>query len=173
MTKRDFLRKLQSVRTTERGIAPDPEFVVRNRALLMSKVRKSLPTAHIAAPSRAKTAMQFVPQRMVDFLRAPVMATASILLTVMGGSVFSVSASERSIPGDFLYPIKIAAEQTRLALTSDKAEKLKLKSSFVDRRVQEIKTLSAAPVPQHREDAALGGEVGKRYGGSGRSGEDR
>jgi hypothetical protein len=84
------------------------------------------------------------------------------MVTVFGGSIFSVSASDRSLPGDFLYPIKIATEQTRLALTSGKIDKLKLKSEFVDRRVDEIKTLATATDPERPVRLKQAAEVLKR-----------
>jgi hypothetical protein len=70
-----------------------------------------------------------------------------------------VSASERSVPGDFLYPVKIAGEQTRLALTQGKADRVRLKAEFVDRRVEEIKTIVNTPEKKTSDrlrDAALG-----------------
>ena len=143
MTKHDLLRKLKSVRTTERAIVPDASFVLRTRENLLLQVRNTLPTRPVAMPTRAKLAMgSLVPDRMMDFMRAPVLAAFSVFVAIFGGSVMSVSASSRSIPGDFLYPIKIATEQTRLALTSGKVDRLKLKSEFVNRRVDEIKVLA-------------------------------
>lgn len=159
MTKRELLRKLESVRSTERGIVPNPEWVKNNREHLMMQVRSGLQTTSLRSPARAKIALKhFIPERAVNLVRAPFIATASIMLTVLGGSILSVSASERSVPGDFLYPIKIASEQTQLALVSDKKDKLKLKTEFVDRRVQEIKTIanSQDANPSRLKDAAAG-----------------
>ena len=122
---------------------PDASFVLRTRENLLLQVRNTLPTRPVAMPTRAKLAMgSLVPDRMMDFMRAPVLAAFSVFVAIFGGSVMSVSASSRSIPGDFLYPIKIATEQTRLALTSGKVDRLKLKSEFVNRRVDEIKVLA-------------------------------
>lgn len=148
MTKRDLLRKLKSVRTTEREIVPDVAFVSRTRENLLLQVRNTLPTRPVAMPARAKLMMKhLVPERLMNLMRAPVLAILSVMVTVFGGSIVSVSASSRSIPGDFLYPIKIAAEQTRLAFTSGKVDRLMLKSEFVDRRVDEIKSLATTSNP--------------------------
>lgn len=142
---------------------PDQAFVSRTRESLLLQVRNTLPTKPVAMPARAKSmARHMMPERIVNFMRAPALATLSIFVTVFGGSIFSVSASDRSLPGDFLYPIKIATEQTRLALTSDKAAKLKLKTEFVDRRVDEIKTLAASPVPEQPVRLKQAAEVLKR-----------
>jgi len=56
-----------------------------------------------------------------------------------------VSAAERSLPGDFLYSVKLATEQARLALTKDPQERLKLKTEFTERRVDEIIQVIAGP----------------------------
>lgn len=163
MTKRDLLRKLQSVRSAERVIVPDAEFVLRTREHLLMQVRNTLPTRPSAMPARAKLAVNhLVPERLMNLVRAPALAMLSVLVTVFGGSIVSVSASDRSLPGDFLYPIKIATEQTRLALTSGKIQKLKLKSEFVDRRVSEIKTLATATDPEQPVRLKQAAEVLKR-----------
>lgn len=143
MTKRDLLRKLKSVRTTEREIVPDASFVLRTRENLLLQVRNTLPTRPVAMPARAKLAMNYlVPDRLMNLMRAPALAMLSVMVAIFGSSIVGVSASSRSVPGDFLYPIKIATEQTRLAFTSGKVDRLKLKSEFVDRRVDEIKVLA-------------------------------
>lgn len=122
---------------------PDPAFILRTREHLLMQVRNTLPTRPVAMPIRAKIVMRyFVPERLMNLMRAPALAMLSVMVTIFGGSIVSVSASSRSVPGDFLYPIKIATEQTRLAFTSDKVDRLKLKSEFVDRRVDEIKALA-------------------------------
>ncbi|MCE9585923.1 DUF5667 domain-containing protein [Candidatus Uhrbacteria bacterium] len=163
MTKRDLLRKLHSVRTTERSIVPDAEFVLRTREKLLMQVRNTLPTRPVAMPKRAKLAMShLIPQRLMNLVRAPALAMLSVMVTVFGGSILSVSASDRSLPGDFLYPIKIATEQTRLAFTSGKIDKLILKSEFVDRRVDEIKSLATNTDPEQPARMRQAAEVLKR-----------
>lgn len=163
MTKRDLLRKLQSVRNTERGIVPDAEFVLRTREKLLLQVRNTLPLAPEMVPSRSAFSFKHLfPERVVNLVRAPALAMFSVFVTVFGGSILSVSASDRSLPGDFLYPIKIATEQTRLALTSGKTEKLRLKTEFVDRRVEEIKVIASTPVPEKPVRLKQAAEVLKR-----------
>lgn len=145
MSKRDLLRKLRSIRSTERGIVPDQAWVLRTRGTLMDKVRRADALAPLPVSLRWREAARtFAPSKLVQLMRAPTLATLSVIGAVLGGSLMSVSASERSVPGDFLYPIKLASEQTRLALTADKADRVRLKTEFVDRRVEEIKTIVKA-----------------------------
>lgn len=144
--KRDLLRKLRSVRSTERAIVPDPVWVSRTRSALIDEARRSGATAPFSSFARIRAFFgAFVPMRAMQFVRTPVLATLSIFAALLGGSFASVSAAERSLPGDFLYPIKIAGEQTRLAFTQDKADRVRLKAEFVDRRVDEIRTIVNTP----------------------------
>ena len=148
MSKHDILRKFAAVRSTDRGIVPDQAWVLRTRERLVKDAKQSLASGAMQQPSRMKALRAFVPARAFDFLRAPALAMMSILVTVLGGSLVGVSASERSVPGDFLYPIKLAGEQTRMAFISDKTERIKLKTEYVDRRVAEIKTIASQPNPE-------------------------
>lgn len=146
MSKRDLLRKLRSVHSAERGIVPDQAWVSRTRVELMQKVRQADALVPLPASLRWREAARtFAPAKLVSLMRGPALATLSVIGAVLGGSLMGVNASERSVPGDLLYPIKLASEQTRLALTSDKAERIRLKTEFVDRRVEEIKTIVKAP----------------------------
>ncbi len=159
MNKRELLQKLATVRSTERGIVPDQAWVKRTRETLLMQVRNSASVVPVRGQRQAKIAAQhFIPEKLMNLVRAPALALSAVLMTVLGGSIASVNASERSLPGDWLYPIKIASEQTRLALVSDKSEKLKLKTEFVDRRVQEIKTIAngSEKKPALLKEAAAG-----------------
>lgn len=160
MSKRDLLRKLRSVRSTERGIVPDQAWVLRTRSRLMEQTRNADALSPLPASLRFREAARtFVPTEVLRWMRTPALAAFSILITVLGGSLASVSASDRSVPGDFLYPVKIASEQTRLAFTQGKADRVRLKAEFVDRRVEEIKTIVNTPEkknPDRLREAAMG-----------------
>jgi hypothetical protein len=60
------------------------------------------------------------------------------LALVLGGTGF---ASAQSLPGDQLYPVKIAAEQARLGLVSDPAQRLQIKAVYDRERVDEVEAL--------------------------------
>ncbi len=67
-------------------------------------------------------------------------AFAALVLVVLGGSAVELSA--RTVPGQFLYPVKILTEKVRFALTSDPDERVELRITFSERRLDEIvKTL--------------------------------
>ena len=129
MTTREFQQKIRAVSQVNRGIVPDPAWVSRTRQTLLMQVRNSMPAEQVSWGDTVKQALKaMVPARLVALTRAPALATLSIFGVLLGGSIASVSAAERSLPGDFLYPVKLVTEQTRLALTKDRTEKLKLKN---------------------------------------------
>lgn len=67
-------------------------------------------------------------------------AVAGFVMLLLGAS--SVELSARTVPGNFLYPIKILTERVRFALTSDPQERVELRLTFSERRLSEIvKTL--------------------------------
>lgn len=144
MSNRDFQRLLKAVHATERKIVPDEAWVKDARKTLLAHVARELPEQGLSRADQLRALVKpFVPTALFQWMRGPVVAVLSVFAVVLGGSIASVSAADRSLPGDWLFPIKLAAEQTRLALTSDKAARLRLKSEFVDRRVEEIKTVAA------------------------------
>jgi len=67
---------------------------------------------------------------------ATVVAIALALLLVGGGG--TVAAAAGSMPDEPLYPVKIASEQVRLALTPSSLGKAELYANLADKRVAEI-----------------------------------
>ncbi|MGA6994223.1 MAG: DUF5667 domain-containing protein [Candidatus Deferrimicrobiaceae bacterium] len=63
-------------------------------------------------------------------------AFAGIVMLILGAS--SVELSARTVPGDFLYPVKILTERVRFALTSDPEERVELRLTFSERRLSEV-----------------------------------
>jgi len=54
-------------------------------------------------------------------------------------------ASQQSLPEDFLYPLKLASEQARVALTLDSRQKIALELALAELRLQEARQLSMRP----------------------------
>jgi hypothetical protein len=88
----------------------------------------------------------------MNFLRGAVLA----LLILFGGGTLTVYASQGSLPGDRLYPVKTLSEDTLLSLTASPDKRVSLNLEFADRRLAEMAKLQAdgRPIPQ---------EVANRY----------
>lgn len=142
----DLRTRIRTLRTTERGVRPDAAWVRRTRETLLMQVRNTLPTEELGRAQRMRELFRtFVSERLARLVRTPVMAVLSSIAVVTGGSILSVSAAERSLPGDFFYGLKLVTEQARLALTSAKEDRLILKSEFTERRVDELGKISDNP----------------------------
>ena len=107
------------------------------------QVRNTMPSA-IAAEKNKRTLAAAYPSFM-RVLRGPVFIVCSIIVIITGGSIASVRAAERSLPGDAFYLVKLVAEQTQLVLTPSVPDRMKLKAEFTKRRVLDLKTVIASP----------------------------
>jgi hypothetical protein len=71
-----------------------------------------------------------------------ILALAVVSVTALGGGI--VWAASNSLPGDLLYPVKLATEDTRLALASAPGTQVDLALEFVEERSEEAQVLAAA-----------------------------
>ncbi|MFA6429330.1 MAG: DUF5667 domain-containing protein [Patescibacteria group bacterium] len=160
MYAHSIVRTLKQLRDEKRGIHPDPAWMLRVRAQVQGQVQASCAQGTQAKVSFVVQAWQAVcalfPTSVIAAIRGPAFAVASLIFVVLGGSIMSVSAAEKSLPGDVLFSVKLATEQTRIMLAKTQGQKLKLKTEFVGRRVQEVRDLVASPSPDqgHRIKAA-------------------
>jgi hypothetical protein len=84
------------------------------------------------------------------------MAAFIFLAVIILGGFTTAAASAQSLPGDILYPFKLASERTRLWLTRSPGERLALEETFDDLRAQEILELMQS---NRNESVRLAGEV--------------
>lgn len=154
MNSRELKTAIRLMRDAERRIRPDAAWVLRTRTTLLKSIRHQAikqPVMSFGTRCRAFIAA-YVSRSTIDLIRGPVMAVISVFAVVAGGSLASVSAAERSIPGDLLYPVKLATEQARILMESEAPGQLKLKTEFAERRGQEIKQLvQATPSPKQTQ----------------------
>lgn len=163
MSRKELQELQYALKTMKEGVEPDLDWMQSDRSALLSHIEGTMPAAPEGMSGVAKTVVgKLFPREAIQLIRGPVVAALSVLIFVTGGSIASVSASERSLPGDFLYPVKIAAEQTRLVLTTNKSDRLRLKTEFVERRVQEIKTVAESDAADKQERVKVAAEGLKR-----------
>jgi len=67
----------------------------------------------------------------------------AVVLALVGSGTGTVLASQGSSPGDILYPVKRSAERVQLAFTFIDARESKLRTELLDRRVDELVTVTA------------------------------
>ena len=77
-----------------------------------------------------------------------VVTAIAIVVSLLGGTgAATVYASQDSLPGETLYPVKIWSEDVRLDLTADPQDKLDLSLDFADERMAEIQELVDEGLP--------------------------
>jgi hypothetical protein len=64
-----------------------------------------------------------------------------LVIVLFGGTTATVLASQNSIPGDTLYPIKTTLERTRLSLARSSDARVELQLEFAEQRLGEIEAL--------------------------------
>jgi hypothetical protein len=164
MSHHQMLKKLRLIRQSAKRIKPDASWVSATRSTLLMQVRNTLPTSQIQRSSVIKEWLKFfAPYFSVNrWLRTPVFSMALVLFALFGGSLLSVSAAERSLPGDFLYSVKLATEQARLAMTKNPQARVILKTEFTGRRVDEMKQVVNTPIEGRNGRVVQAAEVLKR-----------
>ncbi len=69
------------------------------------------------------------------------LSIAAVLLVLVFGLIGTTIASGQSLPGDTLYPVKLAWEQVQISLASGTAQRLGLQAAFEQNRVKEVSKL--------------------------------
>jgi hypothetical protein len=87
-----------------------------------------------------------------EFVQARVFAPVAVLLVIFVGTG-TAAAAQGTLPGDFLYPVKLSINETiEVALASTPVARAEVSSKLAERRVEEAEALSA--------EGALTPEVG-------------
>ena len=81
--------------------------------------------------------LQFAGHEFSQTVLQPAAMTLVALILVMGSWTATVNASY-SVPGDLLYPVKLATERVRLTMASTAQARAELHVEFAGRRLQEI-----------------------------------
>lgn len=104
--------------------------VGRRRFLEEAARRKESPGLRLSLPAWLRSSLR----------PAFALATALVVLAALVGGGATMAAAH-SLPGDYLYPVKLVSEQVRLAFTSDPAVRTELVNQFAEERRQEAQTV--------------------------------
>ena len=124
------LLRTASVARIAASVQPRPEFKAEARrrfqaSLIGMKVQQNERRAHSGN------------RRHWQWHSAWAISLVAVVIVVMGGAS-TVAASNGSMPGSRLYPVKLAAERVQLALTPGEMARTELNAKFADRRTEEI-----------------------------------
>ncbi len=87
--------------------------------------------------------VEYVSWRIAHVLMRPVMVGVSTFLIVFGGWVVTVNAAFNTVPGDFLYPVKLATERVQLSLANNE-QRARLHAEFASRRLDEVLEITSS-----------------------------
>lgn len=131
-------------------VKPSSSFRIKARVQLMDQIHDR--RAVTKRPwSRYNMETEQIQLRRRFSMAGIVIAIVLALSAIGGGTAY---ASQASLPGDTLYPVKLATEELRMMLPGDDVAKIERALGFADRRVEEMATLAENDRPQHLGAAA-------------------
>lgn len=129
----DFLvKKIKGLRQ----IKPNTSWLQSQRSFLLSEISQG--KKH-RKPSLVLPLFNFNILKLLQ----PNFAIALVVIILISSlaTVGAISASQNSLPGDFLYPVKTAFEKTQLTFAPGEANKTKLSIKFANQRIDEFTQL--------------------------------
>ncbi len=116
---------------------------------------KAVSGYHVRAAFRERTAKHVSSKRgAFQWLPRWAVATAVVLVVLVVGATGTVAAASDALPGNVLYPVKLAGERVQMAVTFSDEGKAKLYIEFADRRAAELVNLAATDAPERIEETA-------------------
>lgn len=125
-------------------VKPSPAFKVRARVQLMEQI-------HAKQGITKQRWFRYTRQTKPILYKTRFNMVATIIAIVLaisalgGGTVY---ASRDSLPGDFLYPVKLGTEQSRLVLATSDTAKAELYLTFANSRIEETAALVKKGKPE-------------------------
>ena len=133
-------------------VKPSPSFKVKARVWLMDQIHERQPVTKWPW-FRYNSQVKPIPY-IRRFSMASVILVIILTHSALGGG--TVYAAQDSLPGEVLYPVKLATEQIRMMLPGDDVIKAEQVLSFAERRVGEIEALAEKERSQYLSLAVEG-----------------
>ena len=144
---RELIGQLKNLSRGE--VNPRAEWLTSNREILLAQIRNTVtPKARSRVENIWAGLSIFLPQSFVYNVMRPV----AVLMVGSSGWIATVDASYSSLPGEWLYPAKRAAERTQVIMASivgAKTTETQLHVEFARRRANEAKKIVAIADPQN------------------------
>jgi hypothetical protein len=125
----------------ERDAVPSDEFRIAARAALMRHIRERQADSVTAG----RTSRSYGSTIWSTGWSRAVAVSLTVIIILAAAGTGTAYASRSSIPGDSLYPVKIAAEQVQRIVTFDAEAEVELEMKFADIRLDELAEVTALP----------------------------
>ena len=139
----DIIRKLKKLKK----VNPNTEWKNSCRKFLLSEIKRDTAERQIWFKESFKTLFS------IDFVKLtlkPAVSLASVVALVLGGG-FSVSASQVSLPGDRLYPLKMVSEKVQVAFAFSDENRARVHVKLAGKRLGEVKKIKEKNGPDKDE----------------------
>jgi hypothetical protein len=124
--------------STKSELDPRPGYVTASRRRLMAQIKQ----AELAKKASPAITLEHIFRNLLTRRSALQFAFALLLLVVLIVGTSSVAlASRNSLPGEGLYPVKLAQERVRLFFSFSAERDSQLHAEFAQERLSEIQTL--------------------------------
>jgi len=141
MTNKELKLKLKNLQAVRPAVLPNALWVSETRNMLVARAASDM-----TAPAQARLIAPVVLPRSAFgrfmFVLRPVVATCMVAGLAIVGWAAGVSSSLISKPGDLLYGLHNAAEQTQLTFAADPAARAYLHLELAGRRANDVAALA-------------------------------
>jgi hypothetical protein len=136
-------------------IRPSASWLNSQRSFLLSEISRKEEIFETPQIER-KTVFSFPVFNISKFLK-PAFALAMFLVVVASslGTVGAISAAQNSLPGDFLYTLKTAVENTQMTFAGTDENKVKLSIKFASERIGEFTEIASDPEKKNNVGATV------------------
>ena len=125
----DIKRKLKKLN------APvDTEFLSALKNRLMDYMKTAPPIVRI--PTEGRPLFERSNNLIYKFKTMPIALIIGLIIALTSGG--TVAASQNSLPGDVLYPVKIVSEDARVAMVFSPEQKAEFRLNLAQKRIEEI-----------------------------------
>ncbi len=135
-------------------VKPRKEWVDSERELLLSQItRQTAVKQQSVFVNSWYLAKSLMPGSLLRFVARPVGVLTVITLFIFSSGIFGVNASKNSLPGDFLYSVKLTSEKVQVGFTVAEEKKAQMHMGFAEERVNEIEAVSQKAItPQKKQE---------------------
>jgi hypothetical protein len=125
-------------------VKPSPAFKISARVWLMDQIHEGQVGARWPWSRNFASPAPYI-KRFATSMAGIILA---VVLAISGAGIGTVYASQSSLPGDTLYPVKMATEQAEMMFTGDDVARAERALSFTDKRLKEMIALAEKGRPR-------------------------
>lgn len=130
-----------------KNIKPNQDWVNAQRELLMSQIQVQSSKKHQSFVLNSWFFVKsLMPSGLLRFVARPIGVVTIMALFIVSSGILGVNASRLSLPGDFLYPVKLTSEKVQVGLIAGDENKAEKRVEFAEERVKEIEAVAAKEI---------------------------